>query len=124
MRKVRPEELNNRFTERFRELVGDATCRDIAPKLKVSRSTVNAYLNGARFPKLTVVDSIANYYGVDPQWLLGYDVPKYKEAPKPLRLEDLNPDQLALAQAIADLTPAEVQSVRAIVEQVKNLRGK
>lgn len=41
-----------------------------------------------------------------------------------MRLEDLNPDQLALAQAIADLTPAEVQSIRAIVEQVKNLRGK
>ena len=115
---------NASFAERFKELVGDTPYREVSTKLNIGISTISAYINGIRTPKVPVLRNIADVYQVDPLWLMGYDVPKYKEAPKPLRLEDLNPDQLALAQAIADLTPAEVQSVRAIVEQVKNLRGK
>jgi len=68
------------FPERFGELVGEMTYREVGEKLNISKATVGAYLNGKREPKRPVLLSIAHAYGVDPVWLMGGDVPKYKDS--------------------------------------------
>ena len=47
-------------------------------------------------PKIPTVQSLAVRFGVDPQWLMGYDVPKY---PKP----DTQTDDDGLAQYLEEL---------------------
>lgn len=69
------------FAQRFKELAGEATYRELSDKLGISKSTICAYLNGDRVPKVGPLTAIAERYGVDPMWLMGSDVPKYKQAP-------------------------------------------
>lgn len=66
------------FAARFKELVGDTPYRELSDKLGISKSTISAYLNGTRVPKVSALTAIADAYGVDPMWLMGTDVPKYK----------------------------------------------
>jgi hypothetical protein len=51
------------FPERFGELVGEMTYREVGEKLNISKATVGAYLNGKREPKRPVLLSIAHTYG-------------------------------------------------------------
>lgn len=71
------------FAARFKELVGDTPYRELSDKLGISKSTISAYLNGTRVPKVSALTSIADAYGVDPMWLMGTDVPKHKEISNP-----------------------------------------
>lgn len=41
-----------------------------------SKTTIYRYMNGEMTPKLPVVKSIADFYNVNPVWLMGLDVPK------------------------------------------------
>ncbi len=46
-----------------------------------SKSTVYRYMNGEMSPKLTTIKCLADFYNVNPEWLMGYDVPMEKEIP-------------------------------------------
>lgn len=109
------------FQERFSELVGDQTCQSVGVLLGISKATVSAYMTGVRSPKKPVLLHIASVYNVDPVWLMGYDVPKYKETPN-LSEGGLNEDQQFLIDKILHADKAELQALRAIVEQVLALR--
>lgn len=106
------------FPERFAELVGDEPYREVAVKLDISKATVGAYLNAKREPKRPVLLSIAAYYGVDPVWLMGGDVPKYKDpetqkAPGTLiDTEGLSDDRRWLFDYIMRLSDPEAQLLR------------
>lgn len=67
------------FPERFSELIDGMTFTQVGEEIGVSKQTVSAYANGKRNPKKPVLRAIADHFGVDPAWLLGYDVPKYKK---------------------------------------------
>lgn len=47
--------------------------RDISRKFGVSANTVNDWFKGKSFPGLAVVDQLASFLGVTPQWLFGAD---------------------------------------------------
>lgn len=116
---------NSTFQTRFAELVADEPYREVAEKLNISKATVGAYLNAKREPKRPVLLSIAAYYGVDPMWLMGADVPKYKETPDTaLDVKGLPEDRRYLIERIMSLSDDEVRSLRAIVDQVLQMRGK
>jgi len=115
------------FPRRFEELIGGEPYREVADKLGISKATVGAYLTGKREPKKPVLLSIANYYGVDPMWLMGADVEKYSENRKApdtfVDVEELSEDKRYLVEKIMSLSDAEVRGLRAIVDQVLALRG-
>ena len=66
------------FQERFAELCDSSPMSDtsIADALNVSRQTVCSWKAGTRSPKKPTILTIANYFGVDVAWLMGFDVAK------------------------------------------------
>ena len=111
------------FPTRFKELIGDVPYRQIGPELGISPSTISAYLSGRRSPKAPVLASIAHYFNVHPVWLMGADIPKYKEAPVETD-EGLSEDRAYLRDRINSMSDDEVRALRAIVDQVLALRVK
>jgi len=69
------------FKERFSELFDEEgqTGTDLAKQLHVSRQTLSAWKTGVRSPKEPTVIAIAQYFNVDPAWLMGFDVEKTKK---------------------------------------------
>lgn len=78
------------FRERFSELCDSNPKNDsaIASELHVSRQTVHYWKLGDRSPKTPTVIAIANYFGVDVAWLMGFDVQKYENAEEPHTVDD------------------------------------
>lgn len=66
------------FRERFVELIESSpkSRTSIANEFGVAKQTVSAWITGQSSPRLPVVSALAEYFGVDSAWLLGYDVPK------------------------------------------------
>ena len=69
------------FRTRFNELFEErkTTNTELGKELHVSNQTISAWKLGERSPKLPTVLTIASYFGVNIQWLLGYDVKKEDE---------------------------------------------
>ena len=109
------------FSERFSELIKGKTVIEAGEMLNISKSTVSAYTTGERSPKTTVLKHIAHCFNVDPLWLMGMDVPKYKVAPSPG--SGITEDQQYIIDRVLSLDEASVRSLRAIVDQVLSLRG-
>jgi len=51
------------------------TQSDIAKKTGIPKSAISMYINGYRVPRQDKLSLIADAYGVDPAWLMGYDIP-------------------------------------------------
>lgn len=81
------------FRERFTELCDSNPKNDsaIASELHVSRQTVHYWKLGDRSPKTPTVIAIANYFGVDVAWLMGFDVQKYEKAEAEVSLDEDKP---------------------------------
>ena len=71
-------ELVTVFRERFTDLCNESPMNDteIAKKIGVSKQTVSAWKIGDRSPKQPTIETIANVFQVNIDWLLGFDVPK------------------------------------------------
>lgn len=108
------------FSERFNILMKNTTVTQASDFLGIGKATVSSYMSGARTAKASFLQKIADAYGVDPLWLMGYDVPKYKEVPT--AGGDLSEEQKQLMARITTLSDDEVRAVRAIVDQVLSLR--
>ena len=108
------------FSERFNILMKNTTVTQASDFLGIGKATVSSYMSGARTAKASFLQKIADAYGVDPLWLMGYDVPKYKEVPA--SGGDLSDMQKQLMARITTLSDDEVRAVRAIVDQVLSLR--
>lgn len=72
------EIILEKFSERFTNLVKEKNT-DIDFLLKTlgikSKSTIYRYMNAQMSPKITTIKILANFYNVNPVWLMGYDVP-------------------------------------------------
>lgn len=59
------------------------TLEEAGKKVDVHKSTVLRWENGETEKiKLPIIETLANYYEVNPVWLMGYDVPKYSKTVK------------------------------------------
>lgn len=55
---------------------------DIVKKTGIPKSSLSNYLNGKRTPNQEQLSVIADPYGINPAWLMGYNVPMWlKDAP-------------------------------------------
>lgn len=51
---------------------------DVAKKTGIPKSALSMYLSGKRQPRQNRLTEIADAYGVNESWLMGYDVPMLK----------------------------------------------
>lgn len=117
--------LISTFKDRFSDACAERKLPDgeIAKALEVSKQTLSAWKCGTRSPKRPTIETIARYFNVNVDWLLGFDVPVRGEGyeNKKLTLEDeLNKELISL---LVGLTPEEVVQVRAFVAGLKAARG-
>lgn len=100
------------FQERFSELI-DSSSKSrtaIASEFGVAKQTISAWTTGQSSPRLPVVSSLAEYFGVTCEWLLGFDVPKYS-----VKRDDPPPDQPAnddvrlLIRGLNKLSPEQLE---------------
>lgn len=76
------EVILNKFAERLFNLVKEynTDVSALAQKMGIkSKSTIYRYMNAEMSPKITTVKYLAEYYNVNPVWLMGYDVPMERE---------------------------------------------
>lgn len=76
--------------KRLREAMNDVGLkqRELSEKANVAESSVSHYYNGTHTPSNISAGKLAMVLGVNPVWLMGFDVPKYA------RGEHLNTDIL------------------------------
>lgn len=50
---------------------------DVVSATGITKSALSNYLHGTREPRQDQISKISDPYGVNPSWLMGYDVPMY-----------------------------------------------
>ena len=110
------------FKERFADLFEESkkTTTQLAKDLRVSNQTISAWKTGERSPKEPTIISIANYFNVKVEWLLGFDVER--EAPKrPMLIQDAK----VLNKLLNAMTPSEYSQFTELLDKVgKRLKEK
>lgn len=81
------------FRERFTDLVSSSgkSQSAIADEFHVAKQTISAWITGQSSPRSPVLSALADYFGVHVTWLMGFDVPKYKQmvtSDLPVKLPD------------------------------------
>lgn len=88
---------------------------ELCAKVKMSKSTLSEYLSGRYEPKQDRVFILSHALGVDPVWLMGYDVPMEKPE-EPVETKS-SPSELQLTEGekmmleVFRLIPEEQQRV-------------
>ena len=105
-----PEMDLDLLLSRLRETLGDRGPTQISRDLGVPQSNISSYLSGKRSPKAAFLSKVADKYGVNIQWLLGFpDAPKYldmvQEGPDP------DEDIVILSRAAKKMSPEDRQKL-------------
>lgn len=97
------------FSQRLKEIIDYKGIKqaELARQLKVDRSTITKYINGENTTTTSRLDDIANYFNINPAWLLGYDVPMEKNPFK---------NRLKEAMQLNNITQADLSKKSGIAE--------
>lgn len=108
--------LVSNFRERFNELFNESnkTNTSLGKELHVSNQTVSAWKLGTRSPKEPTVIAIAECFGVDVRWLMGFDVEK-----KAVRRSSpiIIPDSQMFQKVISHMSVEDFETVMGIYEK-------
>lgn len=76
--KTKPAVNKDVFSKRLKDLMDtrNETIYTLADVLHLSPPTISRYANAEMAPKITTIEVLANYFSINPVWLMGYDVPK------------------------------------------------
>ena len=112
------------FRERFNELL-ESTPKSrstIAEEFGVAKQTISAWATGQSSPRTPVVSSLAEYFDVNLDWLVGYDVPKRSMKTFPQLFSGGEPpdapvthEARILAKGIDKLSPEQREQALAVV---------
>lgn len=105
------------FQERLNELLDSLPYTDtqISRMLSVSKQTVSAWRTGIRSPKAPTVQHIANTFGVNQKWLIGFDCDKY--IPEEAK-ETVTPLQQELIDKILHLPADKLQALIVVIDSM------
>lgn len=59
----------------------DGVQQVFADKVGITKSSVSQYVNGTNFPDNKRAGQIAHTFGINPVWVMGYDVPMEQQDP-------------------------------------------
>jgi transcriptional regulator with XRE-family HTH domain len=119
------------FASVFKELriKSGLTQQDIADRLKISRSSVGMYESGEREPGFELLESIADFFNVDMNYLLGKKELS-EHIPQPYYLnEDAremaqfmfdNPQYKVLFDASRKVSSSDIETVKAILDKFRS----
>ena len=103
------------------------TQQQMADALKLSRSTVGMYENGEREPSFEILETIADYFNVDMNYLIGNKdysqviTPDYyynKDASAAAQFLFENPEYKVLFDASRKVKPEDIQFVAEMIERM------
>ena len=106
------------FAERLEELkqIRGLTNSDLARICKIDKSNITRYCQGKYKAKQDVIYKMAQNLGIDEAWLMGYDVPMYKE--NQLVGGKLDDNSMQLLEAFKSLSK---EQQRMIIAQLQGL---
>ena len=89
------------FRDRFCELIESCpkSRTQISQEFGVAKQTISAWITGQSSPRLPVVTALAEYFGVNIEWLMGFDVPKYVDKKVPDTPPEDNIEKLQTIEA-------------------------
>lgn len=66
-------------SDRLKEMMSYMSLKqsDIVTRTGITKSALSNYLHGTREPRQDQISKIADPYGINPAWLMGYDVPMF-----------------------------------------------
>lgn len=110
---------------RLSELLAESmSATQLAEIIGMSKQTISAYTTGARSPKRPAINAMADALGVNPLWLMGYDVPKFPSSTsstsKCVSLE-LTAEETDLIHKYRALDERGRSNVRAVLDNEYNL---
>ncbi len=88
---------------------------ELARLTNIDRGTINNYLTGKYEPKQDKLSIIADALGVDPVWLMGYDVPMERQKNTPIEPE-LNEGEKMLLSLFRQVP---VESQQMVLDMIK-----
>ena len=95
------------FAERFNSLLeaSPKSATQIADDLGLSKQAISTWRTGKNTPKRPTLLTIANYFGVDVDWLSGFDVPMrpYTDAPASASRKPTDSDINAMRNALQQI---------------------
>ncbi len=119
------EIILNKFSERLFKLVkeNDTNINVLAQKMGIkSKSTIYRYMNAEMSPKLTTVKYLAEFYNVNPVWLMGYDVPMEKQLQENTDKKNTNfHDEEYHGLNTEGLTDEDIEDIKAYIEMRRNI---
>lgn len=77
---------NSNSKKRIRELMDyyHINQTKLCQRTAIQKSALSNYLNGDREPRQDQISAIVDPFGVNPAWLMGYDVPMFMEPAAPV----------------------------------------
>ena len=95
---------------RLKEALNDNSLKavELVEKTGIPKGTISHYATGRRVPSRNSAAALAKVLGVNPAWLMGFDVPKYLETPE-------REKQLLLSY-YAQLSPEKQESVLNLIK--------
>lgn len=99
------------------------TLEQAGEKVGVHKSTVLRWENGeTKKINLTIIESLAKFYSVNPAWLMGHDVPMEKE----INNDSLKDVRMASYSGVDvnGLSDKEIEEIKQFVEFVRNKNKK
>ncbi len=120
-----------KFANVFKELriKSGLTQQEMADKLNISRSSIGMYENGEREPSFELLETIADYFNVDMNYLLGKKelsehIPQgyylNEDARNMAQFVFENPEYKVLFDATRKVKKEDIQFVKEMIDRVSN----
>ena len=107
--------MKSNSKERLNELIGYFGIKqsDMVKRTGLPKSAISMYFSGNRQPRQDKLTIIADAYGVDEAWLMGYDVPMFKNQEEP--------DHEAIGQIIGKLFATDSENLERLIRIYEQL---
>lgn len=109
-------ELSERLNEAIR---GKTTATRLAERIGMSKQAISSYITGARAPKKPVINALAEALGVNPLWLMGYDVDKKGDISETI-YERIKKRRIELGMTVEDLANKMGYKDRSSISKIEN----
>ena len=73
---------------------------ELARRAGIGKSSISQYVNGSNAPGSITASKIGKAFGLDPMWVMGFDVPMVKAAAD----DAMSPTDLQILEAIRNLS--------------------
>lgn len=111
--------------QRLKEAMNDAgmNLTELSEKSKVSKSSISQYMHGIQSPSNLSSSAIAKVLDVNPVWLMGFNVPKEREAFLTTQEERISTYAYYIGKIYDELPSASKKELKNFAEYLKSKEG-